>query len=120
MRRHGRVTPELAAAVTSIIYQIRTPDRALDGRARQEGHPDGHPYPSRYTLKAFDFLGYKQGQFPHSEKIATETMSIPMFRNSPRSNEESSAVAALAKQCNRRDALTTRPARRRACYRRGT
>ena len=32
-----------------------------------------------HTLKAFDFLGYKQGQFPHSEKAAAEVLSLPLY-----------------------------------------
>jgi dTDP-4-amino-4,6-dideoxygalactose transaminase len=29
--------------------------------------------------KAFDWLGYKQGDFPISEKVAKEELSLPLF-----------------------------------------
>ncbi len=84
------------------IYQIRTTDRArwMEELGRQ-GIQTGIHYPfPLHTLKAFDFLGYKQGQFPHSEKIATETMSIPMFPELTAVQQEEvvTAVAALARQ----------------------
>ena len=63
------------------IYQIRTQERArwIDELGKK-GIQTGIHYPfPLHTLKAFDFLGYKAGQFPHSEKAAAETMSLPMF-----------------------------------------
>jgi len=32
-----------------------------------------------HMLKAFGWLGYKQGDFPISEKIAKEELSLPLF-----------------------------------------
>ena len=84
------------------IYQIRTPDRVrwMDELGKK-GIQTGIHYPfPLHTLKAFEHLGYKAGQFPHAEKIAAETMSIPMFPElTPVQQEEVvSAVVALARQ----------------------
>jgi dTDP-4-amino-4,6-dideoxygalactose transaminase len=32
-----------------------------------------------HLLPAFADLGYKAGQFPHSERAANEVLSLPMF-----------------------------------------
>jgi dTDP-4-amino-4,6-dideoxygalactose transaminase len=79
------------------IYQIRTPDRArwMDELGKK-GIQTGIHYPfPLHTLKAFEHLGYKQGQFPHAEKIAAETMSIPMFPELTAVQQEE-VVAAVA------------------------
>ena len=34
-----------------------------------------YPFPL-HTLKAFDFLGYKQGQVPNAEKAAAEVLLV--------------------------------------------
>ena len=31
--------------------------------------------------KAYDYLNYRQGDFPVSEKVAAEIVSLPMFPN---------------------------------------
>ncbi|RYG34202.1 MAG: erythromycin biosynthesis sensory transduction protein eryC1, partial [Burkholderiales bacterium] len=84
------------------IYAIRTSDRArwieeLNKKGIQTGIH--YPFPL-HTLKAFDFLGYKQGQFPHSEKAAAEVLSLPMFPELTAVQQEEvvSAVAALQKE----------------------
>jgi dTDP-4-amino-4,6-dideoxygalactose transaminase len=81
------------------IYAIRTKDRArwieqLTAKGIQTGIH--YPFPL-HTLKAFDFLGYKQGQFPNSEKAAAEVLSLPMYPelNAVQQEEVVSAVAAL-------------------------
>jgi dTDP-4-amino-4,6-dideoxygalactose transaminase len=84
------------------IYAIRSTERArwIEELAKK-GIQTGIHYPfPLHTLKAFDFLGYRQGQFPHSEKIAAETMSIPMIPELTAVQQEEvvSAVAALARQ----------------------
>mgnify|MGYP000020585179 CR=1 FL=1 len=63
------------------VYAIRTPDRERWMKVLGEkGIATGIHYPfPLHTLKAFDFLGYKQGQFPHAEKAAAEVMSLPMY-----------------------------------------
>ena len=81
------------------IYAIRTTERqrwidALNAKGIQTGIH--YPFPL-HTLKAFDFLGYKQGQFPHSEKAAAEVLSLPMYPELTAVQQEEvvSAVAAL-------------------------
>lgn len=100
----GVVTPVEVAGRRHVyhIYQIRTPDRqrwidALNAKGIQSGIH--YPFPL-HTLKAFDFLGYKQGQFPHAEKIAAETLSLPMFPEltSVQQEEVVAAVAALQRE----------------------
>ncbi len=84
------------------VYAIRTPDRArwieeLTKKGIQTGIH--YPYPL-HTLKAFDFLGYKAGQFPHAEKAAAEVLSLPMYPelSAVQQEEVVAAVAELQKQ----------------------
>ena len=63
------------------IYAVRTPNRAkwqeeLQARGVQTGIH--YPIPV-HLLPAYEDLGYKAGQFPHSERAAAETLSLPMF-----------------------------------------
>jgi dTDP-4-amino-4,6-dideoxygalactose transaminase len=63
------------------IYAIRSPNRAkwqeeLSARGVQTGIH--YPIPI-HQLPAYEDLGYKAGQFPHSERAAAETLSLPMF-----------------------------------------
>jgi dTDP-4-amino-4,6-dideoxygalactose transaminase len=63
------------------IYAVRTQQRArwqdeLTARGVQTGIH--YPIPV-HLLPAYEDLGYKAGQFPHSERAAAETLSLPMF-----------------------------------------
>ena len=63
------------------IYAIRSSNRArwqeeLNARGVQTGIH--YPIPI-HQLPAYEDLGYKVGQFPHSERAAAETLSLPMF-----------------------------------------
>ena len=63
------------------LYVIRTDERArwieeLTAKGIQTGIH--YPYPV-HLLPAYADLGYKQGQFPHSEKAANEVLSLPMY-----------------------------------------
>ncbi len=63
------------------LYVIRTEERArwieeLTAKGIQTGIH--YPYPV-HLLPAYADLGYKQGQFPHSEKAANEVLSLPMY-----------------------------------------
>jgi len=63
------------------IYAIRTAHRTewMDALNKQ-GIASGIHYPIPvHLLPAYADLGYKAGQFPHSEAAANETMSLPMF-----------------------------------------
>ena len=77
------------------IYAVRTPDRkkwqeALQARGIQSGIH--YPIPV-HLLPAYADLGYQAGQFPHSEKAATEVLSLPMF---PEITAEQVATVARA------------------------
>ena len=82
------------------IYAIRTAERQawMDALAAQ-GIQSGIHYPIPvHLLPAYADLGYKSGQFPHSEKAASEVLSLPMFPEltSEQTAEVSSAVLRLA------------------------
>jgi dTDP-4-amino-4,6-dideoxygalactose transaminase len=63
------------------IYAVRVPQRdkfqnALTG----QGVHTGIHYPIPVHLQpAYAELGYKEGNFPHSELAAKEVLSLPMF-----------------------------------------
>jgi len=63
------------------IYAIRTGKRQAWMDALQaDGIQSGIHYPIPvHLLPAYEDLGYKAGQFPHSEKAANEVLSLPMF-----------------------------------------
>jgi dTDP-4-amino-4,6-dideoxygalactose transaminase len=82
------------------IYAIRTRDRQrwieeLNSRGIQTGIH--YPFPL-HTLKAFDFLGYRQGQFPHAEKAAAEVLSLPMYAELTALQQEEVADAVISLQ----------------------
>ncbi|MEO0095254.1 MAG: DegT/DnrJ/EryC1/StrS family aminotransferase [candidate division WOR-3 bacterium] len=63
------------------LYVVRVPDR--DGFMKflkENGIGTGIHYPKPLHLqKAYNHLGYKEGDFPVSEKCANEIVSLPMF-----------------------------------------
>jgi len=82
------------------VYAIRTPDRQRwIEELTKAGVSTGihYPYPL-HLLKAFDFLGYKQGQFPNAEKAAAEVLSLPMFPELTGDQQEVVAKAVIKLQ----------------------
>lgn len=82
------------------VYAIRTPDRQrwID-ELTKAGVSTGIHYPfPLHELKAFDFLGYKHGQFPHAEKAAAEVLSLPMFPELTADQQEVVANAVIRLQ----------------------
>jgi dTDP-4-amino-4,6-dideoxygalactose transaminase len=82
------------------IYAIRTQHRqawqdALNAQGIQSGIH--YPFPV-HMLPAFADLGYRAGQFPHSERAAKEVLSLPMFPEltEAQCQEVARAVRALA------------------------
>jgi len=65
------------------LYVIRTEDReGLMAHLGKAGIGTGIHYPIPLHLqRAYEILGYKAGNFPVCEKIATEIVSLPMFPN---------------------------------------
>jgi dTDP-4-amino-4,6-dideoxygalactose transaminase len=94
-RSHAALYNELLGAVEGVItpyeaewskgvyhlYVIRVTDR--DGLQRflsEKGCATGLHYPVPLHLqKAYEELGYKEGSFPVTEKVALEILSLPMF-----------------------------------------
>lgn len=79
----GVPTPQVMEDVRHVyhIYAIRTNQRqqcmdALQAQGIQSGIH--YPFPV-HLLPAYADLGYKAGDFPHSEKAANEVLSLPMF-----------------------------------------
>ena len=63
------------------VYAIRTSNRqAVQESLQAQGVQSGIHYPTPvHLLPAHEDLGYRQGQFPHSEAAADEVLSLPMF-----------------------------------------
>jgi len=63
------------------VYAIRTSQReALQKALGEKGIQTGIHYPIPVHLqKAYADLGYRRGDFPHSEQSANEVLSLPIF-----------------------------------------
>jgi dTDP-4-amino-4,6-dideoxygalactose transaminase len=63
------------------LYVVRVQDReALQAHLAEAGIGTGIHYPIPLHLqKAYEHLGYKQGDFPVTECVASEIVSLPMF-----------------------------------------
>jgi dTDP-4-amino-4,6-dideoxygalactose transaminase len=63
------------------MYVIKTKERdQLMNFLKEEGISTGIHYPSPLHLqKSLEYLGYKEGDFPITEKAAKEILSLPMF-----------------------------------------
>ena len=79
------------------IYAIRTAHRkAWQDALLAQGIQTGIHYPIPvHRLPAHADLGYREGQFPHSERAAAEVLSLPMF---PELTREQTEVIARAVQ----------------------
>ena len=62
-------------------FTIRFPKRdALKAKLAERGVGSAVYYPSPLHLqRAYEFLGYKEGDFPESEKAASEVLSLPVL-----------------------------------------
>ena len=76
------ITPKIMDDRTSVFaqYSIRVKDReAMAKKLNDAGVPTAVHYPIPLHLQeAMNYLGYKKGDFPLSEKVGTEIMSLPM------------------------------------------
>ena len=63
------------------LYVIRVSDReALQAHLAEAGIGTGIHYPiPLHMQKAYEHLGYKKGDFPVTERVASEIVSLPMF-----------------------------------------
>ncbi|MFI5371413.1 MAG: DegT/DnrJ/EryC1/StrS family aminotransferase, partial [Candidatus Eisenbacteria bacterium] len=77
------------------IYAVRTPNRqAWQETLQAQGVQTNIHYPTPvHLLPAFADLGYRNGQFPHSERAAQEVLSLPMFPELTRAQCETVAGA---------------------------
>src|SRR5208282_6577133 len=77
------VTPTEASWTKGVyhLYVVRTQDReALQAYLAEAGIGSGIHYPIPLHLqKAYQHLGHKKGDFPVTERIAVEIVSLPMF-----------------------------------------
>jgi dTDP-4-amino-4,6-dideoxygalactose transaminase len=79
----GMVLPREASWTKGVyhLYVVRVNDReALQAHLAEAGIATGIHYPIPLHLqKAYEGLGYKKGDFPVTERIAAEIVSLPMF-----------------------------------------
>jgi UDP-2-acetamido-2-deoxy-ribo-hexuluronate aminotransferase len=76
------VTPEVKEGRTSVYaqYSVRVKDReSMVAGLGEAGIPTAVHYPMPLHLQeAFAYLGYRKGDFPVSERVSEEIMSLPM------------------------------------------
>ncbi|WP_331774307.1 DegT/DnrJ/EryC1/StrS family aminotransferase [Sulfurospirillum sp. 1612] len=76
------ITPKIMDDRTSVFaqYSIRAQDRAALVMALNKAEiPTAVHYPiALHEQEAYAYLGYKHGDFPVSERVASEIMSLPM------------------------------------------
>jgi dTDP-4-amino-4,6-dideoxygalactose transaminase len=65
------------------LYVARTHDRdGMIKHLKDAGIATGIHYPiPLHMQKAYDYINYRQGDFPVSEKVSAEILSLPMFPN---------------------------------------
>jgi dTDP-4-amino-4,6-dideoxygalactose transaminase len=80
------------------LYVVRVQDReALQVRLAEAGIGSGIHYPiPLHQQKAYQHLGYKTGDFPVTESVAREIVSLPMFPQL--SNPQQDEVVAAVKE----------------------
>jgi dTDP-4-amino-4,6-dideoxygalactose transaminase len=80
------------------LYVIRTKDRdALADKLKAAGVHTGLHYPLPVHLqKCYESWGYREGSFPVTERAAAEILSLPMFPNLTREQQQRVAAAIEA------------------------
>jgi len=105
------VEPSWARAVYH-LYVIRIQDRqGLQSGLKAAGVGTGIHYPIPLHLqKAYSTLGYDQGDFPVTEKVASEILSLPMYPQLTGAKQEN--VVQTVKEClTATSSFSSRPAR---------
>jgi dTDP-4-amino-4,6-dideoxygalactose transaminase len=118
-RRHARhydnlladgavVAPPVSPHVRHVyhIYAVRTANRSgLQMALQARGVQTGIHYPIPVHLQeGYADLGYRAGEFPHSEAAAREVLSLPMYPEMPDAYVEEVAHAVQGAVGNRRAA----------------
>src|SRR5688500_18895641 len=82
------------------LYVVRVPDRAaLQAELAGAGMATGIHYPTPlHLLKAYDGLGFRAGDFPVAERVASEILSLPMFPELSAQQQERVARRILASE----------------------
>lgn len=77
------------------LYVVRVQDReAMQARLAEAGIATGIHYPiPLHRQKAYQHLGYKAGDFPVTERVAKEIVSLPMFPQLLQSQQDEVASA---------------------------
>jgi dTDP-4-amino-4,6-dideoxygalactose transaminase len=96
----GVVTPIIKEGRTHVFqtFAVRVPnrDKVMDAlKAKGVGALIHYPIPL-HLQEAYAELGYKQGDFPVAEAVASDVMSLPMFPHMTR--EQIEAVADAMKE----------------------
>jgi len=82
LKEKNIILPFIAEKATSAWaqYSVRVKNRdTLQSLLKEQGIPTAVHYPMPLHLQeAFSYLGYTQGDFPISEKISSEILSLPM------------------------------------------
>ena len=88
----GVVTPHEASWARSVyhLYVIRVQNRErLKDQLDQSGIATGLHYPlALHCQKAYEALGYQEKQFPIAVKVSNEILSLPMFPELTRAQQE--------------------------------
>src|SRR5271166_1737114 len=107
------VEPSWARAVYH-LYVIRIKDRqGLQSGLKAAGVGTGIHYPIPLHLqKAYSTLGYDKGDFPVTEKVASEILSLPMYPQLTRAQQES--IVQAVRHCLATSRKTSSPKVRRA------
>jgi dTDP-4-amino-4,6-dideoxygalactose transaminase len=108
-REKARIYRELLASIDGVVlplepwwaravyhlFVVRIQDRqGLQDNLKAAGIGTGIHYPIPLHLqKAYRNLGYKQGDFPVAEQVAAEILSLPMYPQLTRSEQENIAQA---------------------------
>lgn len=61
------------------LNQMKMTRPELMKALQQRGIGSGISYEAVHLTKAYRALGYQEGDFPHSERIANETLTLPLF-----------------------------------------
>ena len=90
--------PSWARAVYH-LYVVRTQDRQeLQNHLKEAGIGTGIHYPIPLHLqKAYRNLGYDKGDFPVTERVAPEILSLPMYPQLTRIEQET--IARTVTEC---------------------